>query len=325
MNKMVDLITGGTGFIGTKLVEALSKQGRKLRVLVRKTSKINDLKRFNPEFVFGDINDKDSLNRAVKGVDTVFHLAGFIGGAGVGYKELHRINVVGTRNLMEACAESKVKKVVHFSSVSAMGEVKQYANEDVSCNPVSFYDKSKYKGELAVREFKRKFKVIIVRPTIVYGPGELKTRMKMFKLVNKGVFRIIGHGRNLIAMVYVDNLIEGVLLADKKGVPGEAYILSDERVYTMNEFFGAIAKEERVKIPGHIPKWLAYPVALAFEVLARISSFNAPLSFERIRTLTISKSFSIEKAKRELGYSPKVGLREGVRRTVGWYKEQGVL
>lgn len=325
---MTDLVTGGTGFIGQNLVKALVTKGNKVRVLVRKKSRLHVLNGLNVEIVYGDLNDENSLIAATKNIDTVYHLAAQLGGANITYKQLYDTNVVGTEKLLNACLKNKVKKFIHFSSVAAMGKVRQNADEEAPCNPINPYDKSKLESELLIKKFikKKKIPAIIVRPSMVYGPGETKTKAALFRAIKKRYFVIIGNSNNLIDMSYIDNIISGVLLTTKKKKAiGQTYILTDERAYTMNEFFNTVAKEEGVKKPMHLPKFLAYLIAIPFEILARMIKKGVPLSFERIRTLTTSKSFSIEKAKKELGYKPKIHLQEGIKRTVKWYREKGIL
>jgi nucleoside-diphosphate-sugar epimerase len=325
---MVDLVTGGTGFIGQNLVKALVTKGTNVRVLVRKNSNIDVLKGLDVEIVYGDLDDKDSLIAATKNIDIVYHLAAQLGGPNITYKQLYRTNVIGTEKLLNACFKNRIKKFIHFSSVSAMGEVRLNADEETPCNPVTPYDKTKLESELLVKKFikERNLSAIIIRPSMLYGPGETKTKATIFRAIKKGVFVIIGNGNNLIDMSYIDNIIDGVLLAVKnKKAINQTYILADERAYTMNEFFNTVAKEERVRKPIHLPKFLAYLIALPLEILAKTTKKSVPLSFTRVRTLTISKSFSIDKAKKELGYKPKINLQEGIRRTVNWYRERGIL
>jgi nucleoside-diphosphate-sugar epimerase len=166
---------------------------------------------------------------------------------------------------------------------------------------------------------------IIIRPTMVYGPGEIKNKAKMFKLMQKGYFFIIGNGKNLMSLVYVDNLVKGIVLAgESKKAVNQTYILSDRRTYTMNEFVRTIARHEGIRMPVHLPVFVAYIGAFFFRILG-ILGVPRLLSKERIKNLTTGRSFDISKAVKELGYNPKVGLNEGVRRTVEWYKEKGIL
>ena len=320
---MTILVTGGTGFIGSHLANSLLSKKQKLRVLVRKTSNTNHLRNLNVEIVYGSLDNIDSLKKATKGIKTVYHLAAMLGNPDITYKQLYNTNVVGTENLIKACVKNNVKRFVYISSVAAMGPTKNMADETTKCNPKTDYDKSKYFAELAVK--KSNLDWTIIRPTMVYGPGEIKNKARMFRLIQKKMFFIIGSGNNLMSLVYVDNLVKGIMLAGKsKNAIRQTYILSDKRNYTMNEFVKTIAKHENVKIPIHLPIWIAYIVAFFFRIF-RIFGVPQILSKDRIKNMTMNRSFNISKAINELKYDPKIGLEEGVKRTVEWYKEKDIL
>jgi len=320
---MTILITGATGFIGSHLIDELLKKKEKVRILARKVNRDEKLKQHGLEIYSGSLENIDSLTEATKDVKTVYHLAAMLGGPDVTYKQLYNTNVVGTENLIRACVKNNVKRFVYISSVAAMGPTRHMADETTKCNPVTDYDKTKYFSEIAVR--KSELDWTIIRPTMVYGPGEIRNKAKMFRLIQKGFFAIIGNGKNLMSLVYVDNLIKGIILAgESKSSVKQTYIISDKRTYTMNEFVETIAKNENVRMPVHLPVFIAYISALFFRIL---SIFKIPqlLSKDRIKNLTMNHSFDISKAIKELKYDPKISLDEGVKRTVQWYKEKGIL
>jgi len=209
-----------------------------------------------------------------------------------------------------------------------MGFCKLEANEKTKCEPVSDYDKTKYMAEKLVKNYsvKHAFPTVIIRPVMVYGPGETKNKAKMFRLIQKGIFRIIGNGKNLVSLVYIDDLVKGIILAsENKKAVGQVYILSDGEKHTMNKFIAIIAKAEGVKQPSYVPLWLAKITAYVFDFLSKITNVSFPLYKDRVNSLTISRSFDISKAKKELGYNPKINLKEGIKRTVKWYKKHGIL
>jgi nucleoside-diphosphate-sugar epimerase len=336
------LITGATGFVGSHLVARLlddnksltSKRQYAIRILMRRGSKLNNIISNNDaadklEIVYGDLTDNASLLNATKDVDIVFHLAALLGSPEITYSQIYDANVKGTQNLLRASEKNKVKRFIHISSVAAMGPIKQgmIADEKTPCNPVSDYDKTKYLAELAVKESKLRW--TIIRPTTVYGPGEIKNKAKMFSFIKKGLFRIIGDGKNMLALVYIDDLIEAILLAAHSNASScQTYIISGDysgsSSCTMNNFVATIATHLQVNVPGHMPLWLAKTAALCFKTL-RIFKVPQLLSSDRIRSLTNSSSFSIAKARKELGYSPKVSLDEGIARTVSWYEKNNIL
>ena len=320
---MTILVTGATGFIGSHLIDELLKKKEKVRILIRKLNKDEKLKQHGLEICSGSLENIDSLTEATKDVKTVYHLAAMLGGPDVTYRQLYNTNVIGTENLIKACVKNNVKRFVYISSVAAMGPTKNMADETTKCNPKTDYDKSKYFAELAVK--KSGLDWTIIRPTMVYGPGEIKNKAKMFRLIQKGHFFVIGNGRNLMSLVYIDNLVKGIVLAGKsKNAVKQTYILSDKRTYTLNEFVETIARNENVKMPMHFPLFIAYIGALFFRIL---SIFKIPrlLSKDRIKNLTMNHSFDVSKAIKELKYDPKITLDEGVRRTVQWYKKNKIL
>ena len=320
---MTILVTGGTGFIGSHLVNELLKKKEKVRILVRKVNRAEKLKQQTIEIYSGSLENIDSLIKATKDVKTVYHLAAMLGGPDITYKQLYNTNVIGTENLIKACEKNKIKRFVLISSVAAMGPTKPMADEKTKCNPETDYDKSKYFAELAVK--KSNLDWTVIRPTMVYGPGEKRNKAKIFRLVQKKVFVIIGNGKNLMSLVYVDNLINGIILAgeSKKSIK-QTYIISDRNPYTMNEFITTIARHEKVRTPFHIPVWLAYLGVFCFKIL-RFFGVPQLLSVDRIKNMIMNHSFNISKAIKELNYNPEISLDEGVKRTVKWYKEKRIL
>lgn len=326
MTKNNILVTGATGFIGFNLVLRLLKEKKKVRALVRKGSKLNKLKKLNLEIVYGSLEDINSLKRATKNIKKVFHCASLLGSPKITLRKILKVNVKGTENLLKACIANKVKRFIYFSSVAAMGDAGLNANEKTECKPTTFYDISKYKAELVVKEYSKKIGVIIIRPTTVYGPGEIRNKAKLFQLIKKKRFVIIGNGKNLISLVYIDNLIDVVILAaNKKNAIWRVYIVSDKRSYTINEFIETIAKVENVKTPWHIPLWIAKLLAFFLETLSRITGTTPILYKERIKNLTKNSSFDISKAEKELNYKPKISLEQGIRKTADWYKKQNII
>jgi nucleoside-diphosphate-sugar epimerase len=319
------LITGATGFIGSHLVERLIKKN-KITVLVRKTSKpikLRSLSKLKVNIIYGDLTNQESLTNATKNIDVIYHCAAMLGSPEITYKQIYEANVTGTKNLVKAAEQNKVKRFIHISTVAVFGTLKHKADESTICKPASDYDKTKYLSELAVK--KSSLKYTIIRPTMVYGPGEMTNKAKMFRFIQKGLFRIIGDGKNLMALVYIGNLVDGILkAANTKKAISQTYIISDEHSYTMNKFIYTITKSLGVKTPSHLPKCLAYLGAFCFKILSFVG-IQQLLSINRINSLTRSSSFSIAKAKKELNYNPEVSLEDGVRKTTEWYREIGFL
>lgn len=330
----MELVTGGAGFIGSYLVKALLKKRKKIRVLDRKTSdqkKINELKSKGAEIIFGDLNDPKSLEKATKNVSTVYHLAAYIGGAQPDARLLENVNVIGTKNLLTACAKNKVKNFIYFSSVAVFGECKN-ANENTPCKPTTLYGKSKYEAEEIIDYFFKKYKInfVIFRPTRVYGPGETRTMYDLLKAIKKNKFFIIGKGGNLFNLIYIDDLISAVTkaadIAKKTKKPSKKiYIISNDKPSTMKEFSYMASTILNVKKPKSIPIFLANTIALPFEIISKFTKTKPLLTRSRVKTLISDRSFDVIKIKKELNWKPKVSLEEGVKKTVSWYRENNLL
>lgn len=324
--KMKILITGGTGFIGNALIERLLKENKKICVLVRDIEKAKKFSWFSKIEIFeGCLEDFSSLKKATKDIDVVYHCAALMGDFDVKYEKMKEINVQGTKKLLEACKLNKVKKFIHISSVAAMGKVPLNATEDIICNPITDYDKSKFASEIVVKEFciQNKIPFVIIRPSMVYGPGEIKNKVKMFQYIQRGYFRIIGKGDNFVDLVYIDDLIDAIISASKsKKATNQIYIISGDYQITMNKFISLIAKYMGVKEPKHIPLIFARIIGRVFVFLNKFILINPPLFKERIDNLIRSKSYNCSKAKKELNYKPKINPEEGIKRTVEWYKEK---
>jgi nucleoside-diphosphate-sugar epimerase len=323
---MKTLITGATGFIGKHLAIALAKRGRSIKCLVRKTSQTNFLEQLGAELTYGDMNDTISLKKALEDVDTIYHAAGEVFAAQE--ENYYRVNVSGLKNLLEACSNASVKKIIHFSSSSATGPNPQRdvpVTEDSPCRPITPYGMSKLEGEKIICQLSKQYHIpiIIIRPPLVYGPGvSQSSRVLMFlNFINKGLFRTIGDGNNLVSLCYIDNLIHGLLLAEaEKKAEGQIYFLSDSRPYTVNEIAATIAQEQGKPIPSsHIPLWAASPLSVGLGLLAKLFSFNSPLTRNTVRELKNNWFIDISKAQQDLGYQPCVEFKDGVRKTVEWF------
>ncbi len=324
------LVTGATGFIGSHLVEALIDKGYEVYGLFRDSKKSDFLRRLGAKPVYGDLLNKDSLKKALTNVDIVFHLAAALHANTKSKKRFFDVNVLGTKNLIEACLESEVKRFLHCSSVGVHGVTKKLANENSPCEPTTYYDKSKYLAEKLVRNYLNngKMDITIVRPAaIVYGPRDFSAMYGLFKAIESKKFMIIGNGRNVIHMIYVKNLVHGMILAAENNIAnGQTYILADETLTTVKDIQNIIAKTLNVpKNNLHIPVWLATLMALNFEVLSKIMNFSPPLTFSRVSFLTSNRAYDISKAKKELGFKSLTSLQHGIRETVDWYIKNGYL
>lgn len=320
---MKTVVTGATGFIGLRLSGALASQGRELRCIVRPISDTTHLlARPNIELMGADLRDKGSLERAVRGADVVYHLA-------VDYSHP---TIDDVRNLMEICLSAGVGRFVYLSSIAAVGlsSVQVAITEDTPCHPDTEYGKHKLAAERVLLEAnaKRGFPVVIVRPTSVYGIGETNFWLPLFQAIHgRKLSRLFGDGSNLLSLCYIDNLIEGVLLAEQREAAiGKVYIISDGNPYPFREIADTIATACQVSSPKSIiPKRLALPVAQLLEYSWRLQLMEPVVPFlpGHVSRWMAHYPCSIAKARAELGFAPAIGLAEGVRQTVEWYRDNG--
>jgi nucleoside-diphosphate-sugar epimerase len=321
------LVTGATGFVGGHLVKRLINDGHSVRALVRRG---RDLKGFNGrvEIVYGDITDPHSLGDATRDIDMVYHSAALVREAGVPDSLFWKINVEGTRNLLEASHKHGIKRFIHISTCGVHGDVRNPpATEDSPFNPEDIYQKTKIESERLVMDFRRKgLPAVIIRPAGIYGPGDTRL-LKLFKLIKGRKFIMVGDGKTLFHLVYIDDLIDALILAGQvPDAEGEAFLIAGERYLSLNEltkiiadFFGVLQR----KI--HLPVLPIRLLAIAMEFTFKPLRIEPPLFRRRVDFFTKNRAFDISKAKRILGYRPGVDIEEGVRLTVDWYKREGLL
>jgi nucleoside-diphosphate-sugar epimerase len=239
------------------------------------------------------------------------------------------VNVEGTRYLLEAALQSGIEKFVYCSTCGVHGDVKREpADENAPIAPEDYYQYTKYEGEKLVAEFVRKgLKIVTLRPAAIYGPGDPERFFMLFKMVSKGRFLMFGDGRVHYHPAYIDNLVDAFELAaaSSKG-DGEAYLIGDEKYYTLNELVSAIAEALSVDLSiRHLPFWPLWSTALACEMAYKPFRVDPPLFRRRVDWFRQNRAFNIQKAKKELGYQPKVDLKEGLAKTAQWYRQQGYL
>jgi nucleoside-diphosphate-sugar epimerase len=320
------LLTGGTGFIGSHLAEALLLRGVQVRCLVRKENDLKWLKDLPVEMAIGDCNNQASLSEAVKDVDKIFHLAGIT--KAVKEKTYFEVNAFGTENLIKASLKhnSRLQKFVYLSSQAAAGPCRNgdKKKESDRCEPISAYGRSKREGEELALAYAHEIPLIILRPTGVYGPRD-KDFYALFKWVSK---RIKPSFSGKVSLCYVQDVIQAILLAAESRVrSGEIFFLSDGMDYLMREIGDVFAKTMGVtpfSIP--IPKWLLFGIASFSESLSLLSGKPSLISRGMAEQM-VQKDWTcdITKAKTALGFQPQFQLAQGARLTFEWYKNQNWL
>ena len=325
----VAFVTGGTGFTGGYLCKNLVRRGYHVRALARETSKTDALEALGVEIVRGDLTDRESLRGKLDGTDIVFHIAATYRQEGIPKEEFWRVNVEGTRNMLDEALSAGVERFVHCSTVGVQGEIKNPpATEEAPYNPGDWYQESKMEGELLALDYfrKRGLKGTVVRPVGIYGPGDTRF-LKIFRHINNGTFRMIGSGNVLYHMTFVEDLVEGIALAgEKDAAVGQIYTIGGEEYTTLNELVQLIAEILGKEVPRlKIPVWPVWTAGLLCEWICRPLRVEPPIFRRRVDFFIKDRAFDISKAKCELGYQPKVPLREGLKITADWYREQGWL
>lgn len=325
-------VTGATGFIGGRLVQALVEDGHQVRALVRDPARAPLLQPSGVEVVGGDLGDPAGLEEAVRGASLVFHCAGLVGDwlrAG----DAHRVNVEGTRALMAACASTGVERVVHLSSLSVYGLGHHHGTDETAPLRSSgeAYIDSKIDAERMVQVYTGRAgpEVVVLRPGFVYGPGDRRFLPTLLDALAGGRFVYVGDGRKLLNLSHVDDVARGMLLAaTEPAAAGEAYNLTDGTATSLRDFVEFLCRQLGIPAPTRrIPPAAAWAACRAAEAVARARRAEvAPrLSRGRMRFLYYSQHYSAEKARLGLGYRPRFSYREGIPPTLVWYREQGLL
>jgi len=318
------LVTGATGFTGGHLARALRLRAATVRALVRDPGRADDLRAAGIEVVTGDVRDASALARAVANTDVVYHLAAIYRHAGVPAETYRAVNALAVRALIEAAAAARVKRVVHCSTVGVHGDVEHPpANEDAPLRPGDEYQRTKLEGEQLAREAADRLgiEVTIARPSGIYGPGD----RRLLKLFRASVRRypIVGSGEIYYHLTYIDDLTEGFrLCGEHAAAANRTYILAGGEVTTLNELVATIASVAGVSPPRwHVPVWPFRVAGALCEAVCVPLGIEPPIYRRRVDFYTKSRAFDITRARRELGYAPRVGLREGIGRTLDWYRE----
>ena len=324
------LVTGATGFTGGHLARALAARGDEVSALVRTEGPAaSALVHAGITLVTGDLRDPQALAAATGGADVVYHIAAIYRQAGLGADVYRAVNARAVRDVIEAAARGGVRRVVHCSTVGVHGDVEHPpANEDAPLKPGDVYQQTKLQGEELAREAGARLgiEVTIVRPTGIYGPGDRRL-LKLFRGVARRRWVTLGRGEIYYHLTFIDDLVDGFrLCGTHPAAANRTYILAGGEVTTLNGLVAVVADVAGVPVPArHLPVWPFWTAGALCEAVCAPFGVEPPIFRRRVDFFTKSRALDITRARTELGYAPRVGLREGIRRTLDWYRTEGWL
>ncbi|MGH7718279.1 MAG: NAD-dependent epimerase/dehydratase family protein, partial [Gemmatimonadaceae bacterium] len=278
-----------------------------------------------------DLTSASDVGRQFAGIGgggDVYHLAAAYRTEHADLKEFRRVNVDATRNLLEAAKRSGVRRFVHCSTVGVQGQIDDPpATEEYRTEPGDHYQATKLEGELLAREYGAGgLPVTVVRPVGIYGPGDRRF-LKLFRGIDRGQFVMIGSGKTLYHMTYIDDLIDGILLAASKAEGnGEVFTIGGPRYTTLWELVDLIADVlGKVHQRRRVPLAPVLAAAVVCERVCRVIGVNPPIYPRRVEFFSKDRAFDISKARAALGYAPRVDLPQGLAATAAWYRQRGWL
>lgn len=315
------LVTGGTGFIGSHLLEKLSALGEPARCLLRRKARARGLPA-GIEAAYGDLTSGEGVEEAVRGVDTVIHLAGVT--KALATRDYYVGNVGATETLLRALAGRAIR-LVHVSTLAAIGPSSDGTpvDEDAEPRPLTHYGKSKLEAERMVRALAPD--AVIVRPPVVYGPRDTDV-FQILRSISKGWVLEIGGGERWFSVIYVGDLVEG-LLAARRGAGGRAYFLAHPQPVSWSELSATAARimARRPRVV-RVPSWVAYGVGLGAEAWSRIRRKPGIVSREKVAEARCRWwTCDTRRAAAELGFEARTPLDAGLAQTLAWYKEAAWL
>jgi nucleoside-diphosphate-sugar epimerase len=312
-------VTGGSGFIGGRLIERLAREENDVRALARSESAARRVAALGADAVRGDLQDREALAEGAANAQIVFHLAAHLGEWGP-RDDFERGNVEGTRNMLEVCEQAGVRRFVHCGTEAALmaGEPLVQVDETAPLRPDSraAYPATKAKAEQLVRDASAPgFETVVLRPRFVWGRGDTTLLPEMVATVEAGKWAWVGGGRNVTETTHVDNVVEGLVLAATRGQPGEAYFVTDGEPVVFREFVTEMLRTQGVEPPDRsLPAWTAAPLARVAETAWKLLplSGDPPMTTLRSWLLTQECTIDISKARRDLGYKPIVTHAQGL-------------
>ncbi len=326
---MTVLVTGGTGFIGSHVVDVLLTRKYTVRCLVRKSSNLQYLESLPVELVNGDFDNVESLRKAVTDTDIIIHVAGVV--AAKNRDGFYRGNLTATRNLLDAVLKYNpdIKRFLHVSSLTVVGPGKngKPIDENTQPHPITTYGESKLATEKAVFSYIDRIPFTIVRPAAVYGPRDTAT-LSFFQSVNKGLVPLVGFSPKKVSLVHAYDLARGIVDAalEEKTI-GNIYFIGSEEIYDWQHIGDVTAKVVgRKTLKLRIPEFMVMGIAALSGFISKFKKKPSVLNYEKGKDMVAENwTCSIEAARRDFGYRQEVSLEEGIKNTLDWYREHGWL
>jgi len=324
------LVTGGTGFTGSHLVRRLLAKGSEVVVLDNQKGLFwEELERAGGRMILGSVTDRALLEEAARGCGVVYHLAAAFRKINLPKSVYREINAEGTRHAIEAGIRGGMEKFVYCSTQGVHGHVDNPpGNEGTPVRPEDYYQETKHMGELITMEYvERGLNATVLRPMAIYGPGDPARFLMLYRQAKKGWFPMFGDGSAFYHPLYIDNFIDAFeLAAEKPEARGQTYLIGDEEYFPIKELVRKVGTAMGIDVKiVHLPFRPVWVAALLCEALCMPLRISPPLFRRRVDWYRQVRAFSIDKAKRELGYRPAVGIEEGLARTFRWYRDNGYL
>ena len=312
-------VTGGSGFVGTALIRRLAADGWTVRALARSPEAEAKVRRAGAEAVRGDLLDAGALERGARGAGVAFHSAARLGDFGP-WKEFRRVNVDGTKAVIAACRAAGVQRLVHVGTEAALMHGQPLVAVDehypLALRSRAPYSATKAAAEAAVIEANGNgLETVVVRPRFVWGAGDTTLLPVLVAMARSGRLRWVGGGRQLTSTTHVANTVEGLVLAAGKGVPGNAYFVTDGSPVVFREFVSALLATQGVQAPeGDVPLPVARAVARVSETLWRVLPLpgEPPVASFAVWASGLEATIDDTKAREQLGYAPVMTRDHGL-------------
>jgi nucleoside-diphosphate-sugar epimerase len=319
MAERTAFVTGGSGFIGGRLIRRLVADGWRVRALARSDRSARAVEEAGAEAVAGDLDQVEAMRAGAVGADVAFHAAAFVGEWG-SREDFERGNVVGTQNALEASRAAGVRRFVHVGTEAALlaGQPLVNVDETAPLRPDSpaLYSSTKARAEAAVLGANGDgFETVVVRPRFVWGVGDTSVTPALVELVRRGRFSWIGGGRHRTSTTHVDNAVEGLVLGAERGAPGQAYFVTDGEPVVFRGFVTDLLATQGVEAPDrNAPRAVVRVLAAIAEVAWRVLPLRGapPVTRFSVWVASLETTIDISKARRELGYEPVKTIPQGL-------------